>query len=384
MYPVICDSLLKRNTLIVGDRNCGKTTFLKQVINQAIDTGYRIIVFDSATDHIEKSILVYCKRLYKDYLEIKSPEKDYIESQNGEKRFPHDILKDKQSTRLYLFDVSRYLEEGFLFEAEDPRRDRTRLLYKKLVVQCLAGMYEFILSSKSIVIMDEIEFIPAFANLIRKYNEKGVYFINCLHTDESCDDGIRELFDIRKVGIVFPTELGAVYEKDENMLCGPACLHYLINIVQKKNVEIPNNLFWITDIAKFLSELKIEHELSCYDSNLYNDFIKGHIPHNHPGELSIRNYLATKNSIFLKQFTNRDILYNRLSDIYFIASVKSKYLDNTRPKDSYHFILVHQTMDRFTIICPRKRDYCRMSMKIDQFVQMINKSGNWILKIHHK
>ena len=381
MFPTICDCLLNTNTLIIGDRNCGKTTFLKQVINFAMEIGYRIIVFDSATDHVNKSILIYCKRLFSNYLEIKSPEKEVIDSWNGGTPFPYDLLNEKRSTIIYLFDVSRYLEEGFLYEADDPRRNTIRMLYKKLVIQCLAVMYDFLPSSKYIVIMDEIEFIPDFVNEIIKYNERGIHFINCLHTEDSCDEKITRLFEIWHLKDVFSCQLGIISEKEESMLCGPACLHYLLNIILKKKVIIPPDYVWIADIAKFLSDLRINHELSCYDSILYNNYIKGYLPQNHPGHLSIRNYLATNNKILIRKFSESDILYNRSPNSYFIASVKSVFLDKTSPKDSYHFILVHQTMDMFAIICPRKKDYCRMSMETDYFVRMINKSGNWILKI---
>ena len=381
MFPDICDSLFKTNTLIIGDRNCGKTTFLKQVINLAIDSGYRIIVFDSATDHVNKSILVYCKRIFNNYLEIKSPEKEFIDCKNGGKQFPYGFLKDKRLPKICLFDVSRYLEEGFLYEVNNPMRNTTRLLYKKLVVQCLVVLYEFLHNSKSIVIMDEIEFVPDFKNVIKKYNDKNIHFINCLHTEDSCNNNIKTLFDIRIVKRVFPTKTGVICKKSEEMLCGPACLHYLLNILQKRNVEIPNNLVWITDIAKYLSELKIEHDLSCCESLLYNDYMKGCIHPEHNGALSIDNYLATGKKIAIKKFVKGNILFNKLPDTYFIASIRSKFLDNTKPDDSYHFILVHLSMDIFTIICPRRTDYSIISMGIDMFEQMINQSGNWIIKI---
>ena len=380
MFPVIRDDLLNTNTLIIGGRNCGKTTFLKRAIHLALDAGYRIIVFDSATDHPDKSILVYCKRLFDDCLVVESPEKEEIGRPRGKKPYPYDILKDnKPLAQVCLFDVSRYLEEGFLYEADDPMRNRTRMFYKKLVVQSLDVMYEFIAHRKSVVIMDEIEFIPDFADVISKYNQKGVYFIDCLHTEESCDEGVRNLFDIRRVAEVFPVESGTLCEKDERQLCGPACLHYLLNIVQKRDVAIPDHLEWIADLASFLAALKIGHVLSCYGSSLYGAYLDGSLPPDHPGALSLRHYAETKNQILIKRFTKEDVLHNRLPDLYYIASVQSVFLDKTSPEGSYHYILVHQCMDTLSIICPRRTDYSRMSMQVDDFVRMIDNSGNWIL-----
>lgn len=381
MYPLICESLYNKNTLIVGERNCGKTTFLKQIVNDALSRNYKLIVFDSATEHIEKSILVYCKKLFNDWLEIKSPEKELIDCGGFIEPFPFGILKENISHQIYLFDVSRYLEEGFEYEAENPMREITRLLYKKLVLQCLAVIYEFVNHGKYIVIMDEIEFAPGFAKIIEKFNKKDIFFIDCIHKEDSCDCDIRRMFDMCKQNIIFPYKSGVICDKDENMLCGPACLHYYLNLVKGKNKDIPNNLIWIADLAKFLFDIGIEHELSCFESSLYTDFINGSIPHGHPAELSIKNYLSVKKDIIQRQFSLNDILYNKLPDTYFIASVRSVFLDNTSPEGSFHYVLAHQSMDKIAIICPRKTYFVYLTMEKEDIVKMINDSGNWIIKI---
>lgn len=381
MFPAVCDKLLTTNTLIVGDRNCGKTTFLKQVIHYAIDCGYKIIVFDSATEHIDKSILMYCKKLFNNYLEIHSPEKEQIVDVFEEGMYPFDIVKESNSKQFYLFDVSRYLEEGYLYEENSIMRQTNRMLYKHLVLQCLDVMYELLHHIKSIVIMDEIELLPLFYQIIKKYNDNNIFFIDCLHSDDSCSDELRQLFDINRVSIPYISVLDKTFVKPEDMLCGPACLHYLLNLNKKMNVHIPKRLVWITDIANLLSELQIAHQLSCFDSTLYTDYENKRIPKNHPACISIDKYIAKKNNILVKKFTSNDVIYNKLPDTYFISSVRSNYIDKAMPNDSFHYILVHQSMDKFDIICPQKTDYCIKSMELDTLVEMINMSGNWILNI---
>ena len=64
MNITITDSLYRSNVLIVGDGNTGKTTFLKKVVDDALKSGYVVLLFDSVTEHQQKSILVHCKNIY--------------------------------------------------------------------------------------------------------------------------------------------------------------------------------------------------------------------------------------------------------------------------------------------------------------------------------
>jgi AAA+ ATPase superfamily predicted ATPase len=187
---------INNNLLLIGNRNTGKTALLKKAILSATANNYCILLFDSATDHINKSILNYCKSQFADYLFITSPPKELIYSniQDIREVYPYHIIANDKQYPLYLFDVSKYLEDGFLFDNVE-ERENTRQYYKLLVNQILTVMFHFVSNKNYVVIMDEIEFLPAFLETIQKYNSKEIYFVNALHTTVSCNKEILSLFN---------------------------------------------------------------------------------------------------------------------------------------------------------------------------------------------
>lgn len=191
------------NTLIIGERNTGKTTFLKEAIHTAVSSGYCVLLFDSATDHVEKSIFMYCISNFSNYVEIKSPEKEMIvDKEHYTTDFPFHIVNGEKTCNLFLFDVSKYLEEGYLYD-DLGKRESIRLLYKVFVNQCLSIMLNFIEEKKCIVIMDEIEFIPQSYEIIKRFNSKNIYFINCLHSIDNCCQSILSLFNLTQFKTVY-------------------------------------------------------------------------------------------------------------------------------------------------------------------------------------
>jgi hypothetical protein len=187
---------INSNHLLIGDRNTGKSTLLKKAILSAVSNNYCVFLFDSATDHSDKSILNYCKSQFADYMFIASPPKERIYNclQNVKEMYPYNIVATNNQYPLYLFDVSKYLEEGFLFDKIE-EKENTRKYYQLLVNQILIVMFHFVSNKNYVVIMDEIEFLPSFLETIQKYNSKKVFFINALHTTDSCNNEILSLFN---------------------------------------------------------------------------------------------------------------------------------------------------------------------------------------------
>ena len=194
MNITITDSLYRSNVLIVGDGNTGKTTFLKKVVDDALKSGYVVLLFDSVTEHQQKSILVHCKNIYSDYQEIISPDKSQIMlRQKYNYEYPYQLICNAIEKQLYLFDVSKYLEEGYLYD-DIQQRNEIRHYYKVLAFQCLNIMLNIIDKRKTVVVTDEVEFIPQFSEVIMKYNNNGCYFVSALRNMDSCGQAINNLF----------------------------------------------------------------------------------------------------------------------------------------------------------------------------------------------
>jgi len=185
-------SFLGSNAAIIGKKETGKTTVLRNVIDYCYENDYTILLFDSATDHSEKSILVDTNNKYKDNFVITSPNKEQIIF-NGisNDSYPFKLV-DKTNSKIYSFDVSKYLKE----ESEISNLEQinsTRSHYKQLVIQELTVMLPIVSKKKCVVIMDEIEFIPAMGDIIKKYNSCNIQFLVSVHNSQSIPNA---LFDV--------------------------------------------------------------------------------------------------------------------------------------------------------------------------------------------
>lgn len=183
-YSGSLQDIILKNTAIIGVRESGKTTILKKLIELCSREKYIILVFDSATDHKNKSILIDTLSKYNNCNLISSPEKELILFNNiAPTSFPYNNIKDSNN-EIYLFDVSKYLEEGY--ETDDlKKRTITRGFYKQLVIQILTVFLPMLKNKKCIVIMDEIEFTTKVKDIILQYNSFDINFVCSLHEHTS-------------------------------------------------------------------------------------------------------------------------------------------------------------------------------------------------------
>ncbi|MCQ2077660.1 MAG: hypothetical protein MJZ20_11670 [Bacteroidaceae bacterium] len=379
----IDSNLLGANSIFVGKCNSGKTTILKQIVHLAINNGYKIIVFDSATEHKEKSILRYVDSFYDNCFIIESPEKSKIvDKEQYFDEYPADVVNGCYSN-IILVDVSKYLEEGFLFK--DPvQREICRGYYENLVFQCLSVMYNLMDDSKKwIVIMDEIEFIAKSIDIVKKFNNKKVFFVNCLHNLASCSKELLNLFSVHQLETQYPNISIESITKPIDMLCGSSCLHYYLNCILDLHADIPKQLFWITDLANYLVLHDIEHTVYCHNSNLYSDFKSKVLKTTCPdGHKSLHKFLNTGHCIVEKEFACEDITKNINPNKYLIASVQSRLLFNDKTRNGYHYILIHQSMDKYTVISPSESGFQSIDIPIVELVNMIKTSGCWVISIN--
>ena len=145
------DRFLKGLHAIIGPRESGKTTILKRVLQLAYEEGYTIAIFDSCTDHKDKSILIHAQEKYPEAIYVPSPEKKDIlgmcDDPDFKKGFyPTRIINENFNKRIFLFDVAKYLEEGY--DTEDlVMREKIRLYYKCLVRQELFALAYYMIGT---------------------------------------------------------------------------------------------------------------------------------------------------------------------------------------------------------------------------------------------
>lgn len=183
-YTGDIERFLRKNTAIIGKREAGKTTILKKLIKYCYTNDYTILLFDSATDHADKSLLVDTVKNYVNTIVIQSPSKEEIHFDSVHSDcYPHLEIK-KTTYNIYAFDVSKYLEEGY--DTDDlVEREAIRKYYKQLVMQELAVMVPIVSKRRSVVIMDEIEFLPQMKKFLRRYKLLGVPIVTAIHDKKS-------------------------------------------------------------------------------------------------------------------------------------------------------------------------------------------------------
>lgn len=173
---------------IIGARDSGKTTILQNVFNLAYGQDYTIVIIDSCTDHPNKSLLVRTHQAFEDSILITSPEKNRILQSYfipfKKDFFPCEIIAKNLDKRIFLFDVSKYLEEGY--DTEDLRkREEIRMYYKRLARQILYAVVKVLKQKKVIILMDEIELIPSMYNVLTDLRNSNVSITMALHSSAS-------------------------------------------------------------------------------------------------------------------------------------------------------------------------------------------------------
>lgn len=170
--------------------------------------------------------------------------------------------------------------------------------------------------------------------------------------------------------------------KDKDMLCGPACLHYVLNFLLNKNIYIPKDITWITSLATFLKlNTKFKHQLSCYDSKLYSDYLLLSETPDYDGFKSIKEYLFLGGNIKEKKLSIK-LINSILYDNYIIACVSSSIFNKDKNLLGGHYITLLQSAGKNFIIANPKNSYIEIeSVDKEHILNSITSFGSWILTI---
>lgn len=173
--------------------------------------------------------------------------------------------------------------------------------------------------------------------------------------------------------------------KDKDMLCGPACIHYILNFMLNMDIPVPNQLLWITDIATFLkTKTNLKVDLSCYDSNLYSDYLLLEESPDFDGFKSIREYLFVGGSIDEKKLSVNRIT-STLYDNVVIACVSSSIFNKDNKRNGGHFIVLLENRGKNYVIANPKSNSIEIEIVSKEHVlNSINSFGSWIITINKR
>ena len=166
-----------------------------------------------------------------------------------------------------------------------------------------------------------------------------------------------------------------------NILCGSACVKYILKKYNKKN-NINNEMLWISQLTLCLYERNLKNlKLLCYKSNLYNDYINKLGDQNFEGFKFLReisNIISIEEKALNKTILKEEILYNE----FIILCVESKKFNNDNSISGGHFIILNGFKDdRVNVINPIKDKYEFITKTLDELIYYCENYGSWRLLI---
>lgn len=173
-------------------------------------------------------------------------------------------------------------------------------------------------------------------------------------------------------------------DMQDNILCGSACVIYILNEKKKKSNDINSQMFWITELAIVLFDNDIKNiELRCFNSNLYNDFlIKKNIDLKFSGFKFLDKMIKKNIKINQKKLDCSSLKEELYICEYIILCVQSSIFNNDVSMSGGHFIILDKfDENKVRIINPKKREYEVKYVKIDELIRCCKDYGSWRILI---
>ncbi|MDD2377981.1 MAG: hypothetical protein PHF30_03025 [Bacilli bacterium] len=172
--------------------------------------------------------------------------------------------------------------------------------------------------------------------------------------------------------------------ENNSILCGSACVKYILDINNIKSDNINLEMFWITELALSLFENDIKNiQLKCFNSNLYNDFVN-----------KKNNDMSFLGFYFLNEVFKKGININESSlesssfkkeieeSKYIIMCVQSDKFNNNKKMSGGHFIIITKSdKNNVEIINPVKSKYEKKYIGISKLLSCCKNYGSWRILI---
>ena len=176
------------------------------------------------------------------------------------------------------------------------------------------------------------------------------------------------------------------YPKPQNMLCGSACLFYLAT--QVFNIpcdDLPNDYMWITDIASYvIRHFDKRARLSCFESNLYNDYKKANfnmIPC-FEGFKKVDAFLKSGKEIEEKEISEKviDDLLKRYRIVLLNVS-SAVFNQDVKMRGGHYIIIIGEKDDEYLIVNPGKTSITEHWYPKEIILDAATCFGSWMITI---
>jgi len=161
--------------------------------------------------------------------------------------------------------------------------------------------------------------------------------------------------------------------------CGSFCVKYILEKLGKKNIIIKPNMFWITELALFLSKnLSNDINLFYYNSNLMRDYYIQK-ENEFEGFKYIQEVISSNKINLEEKKLNISILKHEINiSKYMIICVESNILNIDENMTGGHYVILEQNKDNELIMYnPKKEVMTSAIVDYKKVLELCKNYGSW-------
>lgn len=373
------NNIVPKALAYIGKRNTGKTHNLIEQLEFCIQDGYVAIIFDTATQHKNKSILYKAKNMFPDMQIFNHENIDCIETWEDEKRNLSHLTNNVLTGRIIGFDLSHYLELSYEYDDPVMRRD-VRNIYKQQVAECLTHISHTALFCQDLVLFfDEIEFIESTCQLLKTFSEKDIGIYCSVHEDSSLGSSI-EWFELIRLDYCSKFT-NKFINKEEDVLCCSACLDFIFNEIYGIQKIVRKNIVCIADAALILSQ-GIDIEVFNFNSSLFQAFLRktdtAHPQAFYEYTQQLADLIASNILVQQRQLTRDNLVFDINSNRCVLLCLSSSVFFGDPSLDGGHFIVATKVYSDFvSIINPGAKAIYFEEAPIKMLMNSLISYGSW-------
>ena len=335
------DLLLNSATLLIDEKNTGKTTVLKKIIEYCYLKNYKVIVIDTATEHKEKSIIEYCKQNYEidevfTYKDIKSINNDF---------------------KILLIDASYYLEKSYNYKF------LLRKYIRKMYINEIYKIINYYKNKNIIFIIDEVQISKKISKLVAQNNIRLIATVHKHLYNHKTTFAFNHIFGVESV---YKNAVHSVLNK--NIMCGNLTANFIT-----KNSTI-KNLFWFFDILNFFIKNKKQIKCFYFNSTLMNAYNSNQLPKKISEEIT----KYRKNRVLINKKVNLQKFLVLINSNCCAALLIEQSLTNSKSSTS-HYIVAKSINNKLYFLNPHKNLLILEDWSVQQVLASNKLCGGFII-----
>ena len=166
----------------------------------------------------------------------------------------------------------------------------------------------------------------------------------------------------------------------DDILCGSACVKFILDYYGITKIELQRNMFWTAELALALKKAGLCIEVRCFNSKLYDDYIQNK-KYDFDGFKYLNKMGKEKIPLIVKKFDCSQIEEEISKNDFVILCVESKIFNLDASMSGGHFIMLNWIDNKIKVINPVKNGFETLYLDSDFLVKCSENFGSWRILI---